>query len=54
MGVGRYLSFPRAVIVIFLFFFLFFAFSTFHNCEKIDLLKEFSIVIEILVNSGFA
>ena len=52
MGVGRYLSFPRAVIVIYLFcFFSFFAFSTFHNCEKIDHPKEFSIVIEILVNS---
>ena len=51
MGVGRYLSFPRAVIVIFFVFVLFFAFSTFHNWEKIDHPKEFSIVIEILVNS---
>ena len=50
MGVGRYLSFPRAVIMVIVIF-LFFAFSTFHNCEKIDHPKEFSIVIEILVNS---
>ena len=46
---GCYLSFPIAVIVIFLFCF-FSAFSTFHNREKIDP-KEFSIVTEILVNS---
>ena len=50
VGVGRYLSFPRAVIVIF-FVFLFFAFSTFHNRKKIDHPKEFSIITEILVNS---
>ena len=49
MELGRYLSFPIVVIVI--FFVLFFsAFSTFHNREKIDP-KEFSIVTEILVNS---
>lgn len=50
VGVGRYLSFPIAVIVIFLCFVFFSAFSTFHNREKIDP-KEFSIVTEILVNS---
>ena len=50
MELGRYLSFPIAVIVIFFVLFFFSAFSTFHNREKIDP-KEFSIVTEILVNS---